>query len=128
MNLIKSLISIGDDVGFVVNDDVFGFGVVMIELITGLRIYDLYSASEPSWLTRLERESLETGSVGWFGEPFIDMNKLQQIMDPRLEQVYPLNGALKLAKLILNCVEPEPIRRPSMEEVVAHLEEINSIK
>ncbi|XP_023741256.1 probable receptor-like protein kinase At1g30570 isoform X1 [Lactuca sativa] len=111
-----------------IKSDVFGFGVVMIELITGLRIYDLYSASEPSWLTRLERESLETGSVGWFGEPFIDMNKLQQIMDPRLEQVYPLNGALKLAKLILNCVEPEPIRRPSMEEVVAHLEEINSIK
>ncbi|CAI9296321.1 unnamed protein product [Lactuca saligna] len=111
-----------------IKSDVFGFGVVMIELITGLRIYDLYSASVPSWLTRLERESLETGSVGWFGEAFIDMNNLQQIMDPRLEQVYPLNGALKLAKLILNCVELEPIRRPSMEEVVARLKEINSIK
>lgn len=111
-----------------IKSDVFGFGVVMIELITGLRIYDLYYASEPSWLTGLERESLETGLVGWFEEPFTDMNKLQQIMDPRLEQVYPLNGALKLAKLILNCVEPEPIRRPSMEEVAARLKEINSIK
>lgn len=111
-----------------IKSDVFGFGVVMIELITGLRIYDLYSASEPSWLTRLERESLETGSVGWFGEPFIDMNKLQQIMDPRLEQVYPSKGAMKVAELILNCLEEEPIHRPSMEEVVARLEKINTIK
>ncbi|KAL4575392.1 hypothetical protein LXL04_022235 [Taraxacum kok-saghyz] len=96
--------------------DVYAFGVVMLEIITGLSIENE------------SRFSREEPLVDWV-KPFFTNNKeLQKIMDPRLQRVYPLKGAMKAAKLIQNCLDNDPKHRPSMEEVMASLEEINSIK
>ncbi|CAH1430953.1 unnamed protein product [Lactuca virosa] len=99
-----------------VKSDVYSFGVVMLEIITGLRVLDA------------NRPYSQHNLVDW-ATPFLrSIKKLRKIMDPRLEQVYTSKGAMKVAKLILNCLEEEPIHRPPMEEVVARLEEINTIK
>nr|GEV94122.1 probable serine/threonine-protein kinase PIX13 [Tanacetum cinerariifolium] len=49
-------------------------------------------------------------------------------MDPRLNQDYPSKGASKTAELILSCLESDPKKRPSMEDVVLSLQDINAIK
>ncbi|KAJ9554630.1 hypothetical protein OSB04_018675 [Centaurea solstitialis] len=99
-----------------VKSDVYGFGVVMLEMITGLRVLD------PN------RPSSQQNLVDW-ARPFLaDTKKLPRIMDPRMEQAYPSTCAVKAAKLILHCLDPNPSNRPSMEEVVASLEEMNAIK
>lgn len=87
----------------------------MLEMITGLFAVDK-SRPNSQHLVEWARPSLNS------------IKKLQKIMDPRLEQFYPSKGAMEVAKLILNCLEPDPVCRPSMEKVAACLEEINTIK
>lgn len=96
--------------------DVYSFGVVMLEIITGLR------ASEYS------QNGVKQNLIEW-AKPFLtSIKRLQVIMDPRLNQDYPSKGASKTAALILSCLESEPRKRPSMEEVVLNLQGINAIK
>jgi serine/threonine protein kinase len=49
-------------------------------------------------------------------------------MDSRLGELYPLEGACQVAQLILRCLDSDPKTRPSMEEVLKELENINTIK
>ncbi|KAI3730272.1 hypothetical protein L1987_61441 [Smallanthus sonchifolius] len=96
--------------------DVYGFGVVMLEIITGLRVLDT------------NRPALQHYLVDWV-KPFLSNKKsVRRVMDPRLEQNYPSEAAHKTAKLILTCLEPEPKARPSMLEIVLVLQGINAIK
>jgi serine/threonine protein kinase len=48
-------------------------------------------------------------------------------MDSRLGELYPLEGAWQAAQLILRCLESDPKNRPSMEQVLEELENINAI-
>ncbi|GKA20829.1 receptor like protein kinase S.2-like protein [Tanacetum coccineum] len=99
-----------------IKSDVYGFGVVMLEIITGLRVLD----------TR--RDGNKHNLVDW-ALPFLENRKrLPRIMDPRLEQLYPMKGANKAARLILSCLHPDPNNRPSMEEVVSVLKVISTIE
>ncbi|CAK9166925.1 unnamed protein product [Ilex paraguariensis] len=99
-----------------VRSDVYGFGVVMLELLTGRRVLDL------------NRPSGEHNLVDW-AKPFLpDKRKLKRIMDPHLDHQYPSKGALQAAALILRCLESDPKNRPSMEEILENLEQINAIK
>ncbi|KAJ9554629.1 hypothetical protein OSB04_018674 [Centaurea solstitialis] len=96
--------------------DIYGFGVLMLEIITGLRAYDCNRPASKHYL------------VQW-GRPFLsDRKSLQRIMDPRLDQAYPSKGARKAAKLILSCLESIPKNRPSMEEVASGLRAIGAMK
>ncbi|CAH1435311.1 unnamed protein product [Lactuca virosa] len=99
-----------------VKSDVYGFGVVLLEIITGLRVLDT------------NRPSSQHNLVDWARPSLPDRRKLRKIIDPRLEQDYPSKGANKASELILSCLEPDPKNRPSMEEVVVILEEISAIK
>ena len=58
--------------------DVYGFRVVMLEMITGLHVLDT------------SRPSSQQNLVVW-AKPFLRniKKKLREIMDPWLEQVYP---------------------------------------
>ncbi|KAI3797223.1 hypothetical protein L1987_32478 [Smallanthus sonchifolius] len=99
-----------------VRSDVYGFGVVLLEMITGLRVLDT------------NRPSSEHNLVDWARPSLADKRKLRKIIDPRLENDYPSKGAAKAAELILNCLESDPKNRPSMEEVLFRLQEISAIK
>ncbi|KAJ0538067.1 putative protein kinase RLK-Pelle-RLCK-VIIa-2 family [Helianthus annuus] len=99
-----------------VKSDVYGFGVVMLEMMTGLRVVD------PN------RPPSQQNLVDWARPSLTDIKKLKGIMDPRLEQHYPSQGMIKAGELIRKCLDVNPNHRPSMEKVVASLEEINAIR
>lgn len=95
--------------------DVFGFGVVLLELLTGLRAYD------PN------RPSGQNSLVDWAKPCLRSKKKLRSIMDAELAQQYPIKGALKMGDVIVKCVEADPKNRPSMDHVLAALQEISTI-
>lgn len=99
-----------------IKSDVYGFGVVLLEILTGRRVLDN------------DRPKGEENLVEWARPYLPSKRRLRIIMDPRLERQYPLKAAFQAAQLILNCLENEPKNRPSMEEVLESLEEINAIK
>ncbi|XP_024973681.1 probable serine/threonine-protein kinase PIX13 [Cynara cardunculus var. scolymus] len=99
-----------------VKSDVYGFGVVLLEMITGLRVLDT------------NRPSSQHNLVEWAKPQLPDKRKLRKIIDPRLDQDYPSKGVGKASELILSCLEADPKNRPSMEEVVMKLEQISAIK
>ncbi|KAI3730269.1 hypothetical protein L1987_61438 [Smallanthus sonchifolius] len=99
-----------------VKSDVYAFGVVMLEIITGLRASDY------------NYDGMKQNLVEWAKPFLVNIKKLQRIIDPRLDQYYPAKGVIKAANLILSCLESEPKNRPSMKEVVLGLQGINAIK
>ncbi|KAK8956100.1 putative serine/threonine-protein kinase NAK [Platanthera guangdongensis] len=99
-----------------VKSDVYGFGVVLLEMLSGQRALDI---SRP-----IGQHSL----VDWAKPYLADRKKLARMMDPRLEGQYPLKGALQAAALTLRCIAGEPKNRPSMNEVLETLEEIWALK
>ncbi|KAL6209129.1 hypothetical protein ACLB2K_020072 [Fragaria x ananassa] len=98
-----------------VKSDVYGFGVVLVEILTGLRALD---TNRPSGRHNL---------VEWI-KPFLsDKRKLKGIMDPRLEAKYPAKAAFRISQLALKCIESEHKNRPSMIDVVDTLVRIQSV-
>lgn len=95
-----------------VKTDIYGFGVVLLETLTGLRAWDV--------MRPLEQRNL----VNWASPFLAKRSELKEVMDPRLEQKYPLEAAFKCALLTLRCVAYEPKDRPSSEEVLRSLEQI----
>ncbi|XP_030446618.1 probable serine/threonine-protein kinase PIX13 [Syzygium oleosum] len=99
-----------------INSDVYGFGVVLLELLTGLQALDS------------KRPSSQHNLVEWAKPSLSEKRKLKKIVDPRLDNEYPSKAAAQVAKLILKCLEGDPRKRPSMEDVLATLELVNTIK
>lgn len=98
-----------------VKSDVYGFGVVLLEMLSGQRALDV------------SRPSAQINFVNW-ARPFLsDRKKLTRVMDPQLGKNYSLKGALQVAQLILRCLAGNPKNRPSMEEVVETLEDVEAI-
>ncbi|KAI0489036.1 hypothetical protein KFK09_028877 [Dendrobium nobile] len=99
-----------------VKSDVYGFGVVLLEILSGLRALDS------------TRPSAQHNLVDW-AKPFLsDRRKLSRLMDQRLEGQYPAKAALQAAQLTLRCLAGDPKSRPSMMEVVETLEQIEAKK
>ncbi|XP_057496365.1 probable serine/threonine-protein kinase PIX13 [Actinidia eriantha] len=97
-----------------VKSDVYGFGVVLVEMLTGLRAVDT------------NRPSGKHNLVEWIKPYLSDRRKLKNIMDSHLEGKYPSKAAPQIAQLALYCLGPEPKTRPSMKEVVEKLEHIGT--
>lgn len=96
--------------------DVYGFGVVLLEMLSGQRALD---PNRPSDQLKL---------VDWAKPLLSDRRKLARLMDPRLEGKYPSKAALEAADLTINCLASEPKNRPSMKQVVEKLEQIEAMK
>ncbi|EOA32937.1 hypothetical protein CARUB_v10016265mg [Capsella rubella] len=97
-----------------VKSDVYGFGVVLAEILTSLHALDPTRPSGQHNLTE------------WIKPHLSERRKLRSIMDPRLEGKYPFKSAFRVAQLALKCLGPEPKDRPSMKEVVESLELIEA--
>ncbi|XP_047320148.1 receptor-like protein kinase FERONIA isoform X2 [Impatiens glandulifera] len=92
--------------------DVYGFGIVLLEILTGFRALDN------------RRPQGKKNLVEW-ARPYLDKKtKIKYVMDSRIEGQYSSKGAMKVSSIALQCLEAEPRRRPSMKEVVEALEQI----
>ncbi|KAK8456145.1 hypothetical protein SEVIR_4G282400v4 [Setaria viridis] len=95
-----------------VMSDVYGFGVVLLEMLVGRR------AVEPS------RAGAREGSlVDWARPILIRPKKLERILDRRMGGPAP-RGLDRVARLAYDCLSQNPKVRPAMARVVITLEAV----
>ncbi|KAJ0832089.1 putative transferase, protein kinase RLK-Pelle-RLCK-VIIa-2 family [Helianthus annuus] len=97
-------------------NDIYAFGVVLLETLTGLRVFDK------------TRPKSEQDLVQWARPMLPKKKKLMTIVDPSLGHDYPPEAIYQCAKLILKCTQTEPKDRPCIEQVLRILEKISCIK
>lgn len=90
--------------------DVYSYGVVLLELLTGRRCMDK------------KRPKKEQSLVEW-GRPLLkDPRKIEGLMDPRLDGQYSIEGSKIAAMLAYQCLNKHPKTRPKMSSVIKVLE------
>jgi serine/threonine protein kinase len=90
--------------------DVYGFGVVLLELLAGRRSVDK------------SRPPREQSLVEWARPYLTDARRLDRVMDPNLAGQYSARAAQKAAAVAHQCVSLNPKSRPHMSAVVDALE------
>lgn len=90
--------------------DVYSYGVVLLELLTGRKSLDK------------SRPAREQNLTDWALPLLKEKKKLLNIIDPRLEGDYPIKGVNKAAMLAYHCLNRNPKARPLMRDIVDSLE------
>lgn len=98
-----------------VKSDVYSYGVVLLELLTGRRPVDM---SQPSGQENL---------VTWSRPILRDKDQLEGLADPRLGGKYPKEDFLRVCTIAAACVAPEASQRPTMGEVVQSLKMVQRL-
>ncbi|KAL0739481.1 hypothetical protein Bca4012_015691 [Brassica carinata] len=98
-----------------VKSDVYAFGVVLLEVMTGLRAHNT------------KRPSGQESLVDWLRPDLSSKHGVKQIMDKGIKGQYSSKVAAEMARITLSCIELDPKDRPHMKEVVDVLEHIQRI-
>nr|AZL41250.1 LysM receptor [Datisca glomerata] len=93
--------------------DVFGFGIVLLEILSGKKSMETKENGEVVMLWKEVREVLDCEEE--------KEERLREWMDPNLGGLYPIDGALSLAGLAKACTYDLPLARPSIAEIVFNL-------
>ncbi|CAO2839822.1 unnamed protein product [Amaranthus hypochondriacus] len=92
-----------------VKSDVYSYGVVLLELLTGRKPVDM---SQPQGQENL---------VTWARPLLTNREGVEQLVDPALAGNYNFDDMAKVAAIASMCVHPEVTHRPFMGEVVQAL-------
>ncbi|KAI8534579.1 hypothetical protein RHMOL_Rhmol10G0101500 [Rhododendron molle] len=90
--------------------DVFSFGIVLLEMITG---------REP---LNIHRPRNEWSLVEW-AKPFIRNSRIDEIVDPSIKGGYHAEAMWRVVEVALACIENFSANRPCMVDIVRELED-----
>ncbi|OIW09162.1 hypothetical protein TanjilG_11300 [Lupinus angustifolius] len=89
--------------------DIYSFGVVLLELITGRKAIDHTKAGK------------KLNLVSWARPLFRDRKRFTQMIDPLLEGEFPVRGLYQALAIAAMCVQEQPNMRPAIADVVTAL-------
>ncbi|XP_060170216.1 probable serine/threonine-protein kinase PBL7 [Lycium barbarum] len=89
--------------------DIYSFGVVLLEIITGRKAIDN------------TKSAAEQNLVAWARPLFKDRKKFHQMADPVLEGHYPVRGLYQALAIAAMCVQEQPNMRPLIADIVTAL-------
>ncbi|KAL2343776.1 hypothetical protein Fmac_005061 [Flemingia macrophylla] len=90
--------------------DVFGYGVMLLEIIAGQRAYDLARLADHDGL----------GFLDWV-KVLLKDKRLEKLADADLEKFFEKGEVEELIQVALLCTQSSPLERPKMSEVVRML-------
>ncbi|CAM6114667.1 unnamed protein product [Calypogeia fissa] len=98
--------------------DVYGFGVVLLELLSSKPALDFSRGGDETSLVNMAR-------------PYIESGKLEDFIDPTMMETYTdtthlgKECILDVGKLAMKCLDMQPRGRPSMNKVLTELQNIS---
>ncbi|KAF8400946.1 hypothetical protein HHK36_014249 [Tetracentron sinense] len=106
-----------------IKTDVYAFGVVLFELLSGK---EAITRTEGMVMRNPERRSLASIMLTALRNSpnSMSMSSLKDCIDPNLMDLYPHDCVYKMAMLAKQCVDDDPILRPDMKQVVISLSQI----
>ncbi|XP_010262647.1 PREDICTED: putative receptor protein kinase ZmPK1 [Nelumbo nucifera] len=99
--------------------DVYGYGVVLLEIVKGSRLSD--------WVMVDGEEEADLMRFVWVGRNKIDEcdddddSWVEDMVDPELKGQFNKQQAAKMIEIGISCVEEDRSKRPTMDEVVQAL-------
>ncbi|KAF3454970.1 hypothetical protein FNV43_RR05418 [Rhamnella rubrinervis] len=103
--------------------DVYAFGVVILELLTGEEPLKFkFDKTKRDFIRTSLIDSAKAAIYGDGGEPV--EGKLRRWVDGRLRDSYPVDVAEKLTRVALECVDVDPNQRPNMGRVAGKISKL----
>ena len=89
--------------------DIYSFGVVFLEIISGRRVIDTKRSAE------------EQNLIDWAQPLFKDRTKFTLMADPLLKGRFPVKGLFQALAVAAMCLQEDADTRPSMDDVLTAL-------
>jgi len=90
-------------------NDIYSFGIILFELITGKKA--------------LVRASGENIHILQWVIPIVKAGDIQNIVDTRLKGEFIINSAWKVVEIAMSCISQNLAERPEISQILAELKE-----